>query len=171
MSMSERINRGFLLAATFFIIIVFYLFLSLLANPDSNKNPFKSYSNYIITIIDILLLVASGYWMSYRLRSESHEEVKADVEEPAIQIPDEDGFEPASFHLCMVLASFYLAMLASAWYSGDYTIRPNVVVNYTSTFTKWLFTLSIWGGFAVFVYVLIVPLLNTSRNFSLVCYD
>lgn len=168
--MSEKINRGFLPAATFFIIIVFYLFLSLLANPDSNTNPFKSYSNYLITIMNVILLIVSGYWIAYRIHSESPDEVKSDVEQSQFQIPEEDGFEPATFHLCMVLSSFYLAMLASAWYSGDFTIRPSIVVNYTSSFTKWMFTTSIGGGFVAFLYVLVVPLLNTSRNFFLVSY-
>ena len=97
--------------------------------------------------------------------------MKSDVEDSVLQVPEEDGFEPATFHLCMVLSSFYLAMLASAWYNGDFTIRPSVVVNYTSSFTKWMFTTSIWGGFATFLYVLLVPLLNTSRNFFLVSFD
>ena len=63
----------------------------------------------------------------------------------------------------MILASFYLAMLASAWYTGDYSIRPAAVAATASTFTSWVFTLSIWVGSAVFLYILLIPLIDDSR--------
>lgn len=65
----------------------------------------------------------------------------------------------------MVLTSLYMAMLASAWYTGDYTIRPSSVANVTSSFTSWVFTLSIWVAGAVFLYVILVPFINTSRSY------
>ena len=65
----------------------------------------------------------------------------------------------------MVLTSLYMAMLDSAWYTGDYTIRPSSVANVTSSFTSWVFTLSIWVAGAVFLYVILVPFINTSRSY------
>ena len=52
--MSDKINRGLLPPAFFFLIITFYLLRSLLAKP-----------------IDVALVIISGYWMCHRVRSEA----------------------------------------------------------------------------------------------------
>ena len=70
------------------------------------------------------------------------------------------------FHLCMVITSMYLAMMASAWYMGDYTVRPSAIAINTNAFTSWVFTISSWIAALLFLYVLIIPLINTSRDYS-----
>lgn len=65
----------------------------------------------------------------------------------------------------MILVSLYLAMMTSSWYMGDYSIRPAAVAAATSAFTSWVFTISIWVVSIVFLYVLLVPILNTSRTY------
>ena len=92
-----------------------------------------------------------------------------DAEKGEVAIPDENGFEPAIFNACMALTSVYLAMLASAWYTGDIAIRPEAVKDNTSMFTAWVFTGSIWAGYALFIYVLVIPIVNDSRTYCAVC--
>lgn len=169
LSLSEKINRGLLPPTTFFLVSTFYLLLALLANPRSN--PFKTFSNYGVTAINVILLVISGYWMAFRIRSQPKEEetLVEDAEKAEPTIPDENGFEPAIFNACMALTSVYLAMLASAWYTGDISIRPEAVKDNTSMFTAWVFTGSVWAGYALFLYVLIIPLVNDSRTYLPVC--
>lgn len=92
LSITEKVNRGFLAPTTFFIIIVFYLLRSLLANPDASCNPFVTYSTYFVSIIDIILVCISGCWMAYRIQSPAKEEEALDVEEgekPEFKIPEE----------------------------------------------------------------------------------
>lgn len=119
----------------------------------------------------MILLVVSGYWMAFRIRSQqkNEETLVEDAEKGEVAIPDENGFEPAIFNACMALTSVYLAMLASAWYTGDIAIRPEAVKDNTSMFTAWVFTGSIWAGYALFIYVLVIPIVNDSRTYCAVC--
>lgn len=90
--MTEKINRGFLAPTTFFIIIVFYLLRSLLSSPNTQCNPFVTYSTYFVSILDILMVIVSGYWMAHRIRSQSTNETKIDEEKgetAEISLPDE----------------------------------------------------------------------------------
>ena len=69
--MSDKINRGLLPPAFFFLIITFSLLRSLLAKPNAACNPFVSHSTYFVSIIDVALVIISGYWMCHRVRSEA----------------------------------------------------------------------------------------------------
>lgn len=106
--------------------------------------------------------------MAYRIRSENvDEEVEAaaDAEKGKISIPDEDSRQWCVFNGCMVLASLYLAMMVTAWYNGDITVRPSTVFDFTSNTTFWIYNGSIWAGFIVFMYILLIPFINTSRTY------
>ena len=95
LSITEKINKGFLAPTTFFVIIVFYLLRSLLANPNPACNPFILRSTYFVSILDILLVVISGYWMAYRIHSEPPKEALIDPEKKEeektenVELPDE----------------------------------------------------------------------------------
>lgn len=106
--------------------------------------------------------------MAYRIRSDKvDEEVEeaADAEKGKISIPDEDSRQWCIFNGCMVLASLYLAMMVTAWYSGDITVRPSTVFDFTSNTTFWIYNGSIWAGFLIFMYILLIPFINTSRTY------
>lgn len=169
----DQINKGFLPPSLFFAIITIYLLNSLFSNPDSECNPFTKSSNYWVTVINVIVTVASGYWMAFRIVNEAAiEEEEEDVEKnkgkkerDVIVVKDEDSFQWCIFNFCMVLACCYLAMMCSAWYTGDITIRPPAIFSHSSTTTFWLYNASTWIGFAVFLYILIAPLLFSDRQF------
>lgn len=168
----EKFNRGFLAPSIFFAIITIYLLNSLLSNPDNECNPFTNASNYFVTVINVIITITSGYWMAFRIvNTEAIEKEEEDAEKgkkentETIEIPDEDSFQWCIFNFCMVLACCYLAMMCSAWYSGDITIRPPAIFSHTSSVTFWLYNASTWVGFGIFVYILIVPFLFPDRQF------
>ncbi|KAK8807640.1 hypothetical protein WA171_000593 [Blastocystis sp. BT1] len=164
-------NRGFLPPATFFAIILFYLVTSLLTNPSDKCNPYKSSSNYWVTVLNVLFVITSGYWMAYRIRNPKVDEPDTDTKDPekaeklADIIPDDDSHQWCVFNACMVLAGFYLSMLCSAWYTGSVTERPTAVFNFTSPLTFWLYNISIWVAFIVFIYAAIAPAINQDRTY------
>lgn len=120
----------------------------------------------------MVLNVISGFWMAYRIKSENAEkedeeaEQKPDAEKgPKLEIPAEDSRQWCLFNLCMVLNSLYLAMMASAWYSGDFTMRPTLVSQFASNSTLWIYFLSIVVGFVLFMYILFAPFINPNRRY------
>lgn len=133
-----------------------------------------SYSNYWLTVINVVLNVISGFWMAYRIKSENAEKEDKEAEEKTdpekgskveIQIPAEDSRQWCLFNLCMVFNALYLAMMASAWYFGDFTVRPTLVREFVSNWTLWIYVASIAIGYLLFMYILLAPFLNTNRTY------
>lgn len=54
-------------------------------------NPYSHTSTYFVSILDILLVLTSGYWIAYRMQSETpKEELVEDVEKKEeVDIPEE----------------------------------------------------------------------------------
>lgn len=77
-----------------------------------------------------------------------------------------DSREWCVFNFCMVLASMYLSMMCSAWYDGDIKERTTQVFNFSSPTSFWVYNSSIWIAFVVFLYILVAPMVNTSRTYS-----
>ena len=109
--------------------------------------------------------------MAYRIRNPKVDEPDTDSKDPekaeklADIIPDDDSHQWCVFNACMVLAGFYLSMLCSAWYTGSVTERPTAVFNFTSSLTFWLYNISIWVAFIVFIYAAIAPAINQDRTY------
>lgn len=109
--------------------------------------------------------------MAFRIRSEKVDEPDAKETDPekAEKIQDVIGEENSKqwsvFNACMVVVSFYLSMLCSAWYDGDVTQRPTAVFQFTSSLTFWLYNCSIWIAFLVFLYAAVIPVLNQDRTY------
>ena len=124
-----------------------------------------------MTILSVLFVISTGYWMAFRIRSEKVDEPDAKETDPekAENIQDVIGEENSKqwsvFNACMVVISFYLSMLCSAWYDGDVTQRPTAVFQFTSSLTFWLYNCSIWIAFLVFLYAAVIPVLNQDRTY------
>lgn len=65
----------------------------------------------------------------------------------------------------MILGCCYLAMMCSAWYNGDITQRPSAIFAQSSPQTFWIYNVSIWVAFLVFLYILFAPYIFTSRKY------
>ena len=120
----------------------------------------------------MVLDVISGFWMAYRVKSENAEKEDKEAEEkpdaekgPKLEIPAEDSRQWCLFNMCMVFNTLYLAMMASAWYSGDFTVRPTQVADFASNTTLWIHFLSIVVGYLLFLYILFAPAINPGRSY------
>lgn len=107
--------------------------------------------------------------MAYRIRPDSVNEVDTEKDPERAEkiqdvIPNEDSRQWCVFNFLMIIASLYLCMMCSGWWNGDdVTQRPNAVFNFTSPSTFWLYNVSIWVAFLLFVYVTVIPALNQDR--------
>ncbi|XP_062818412.1 serine incorporator 2 [Anolis carolinensis] len=77
---------------------------------------------------------------------------------------EEDGvsYNYTFFHFCLLLASLYIMMTLTNWYTPDEAYR-----NLTSPWTAvWVKISSSWVGLFVYVWTLVAPLVLPDRDFS-----
>ena len=110
--------------------------------------------------------------MGFRIKSDTAEQEDKEADDkpdsekgPKLEVPAEDSRQWCLFNLCMVFNALYLAMMASAWYSGDFTVRPTLVKQFASNSTLWIYVVSIAIGYLLFMYILIAPFLNLNRSY------
>ncbi|XP_073936829.1 serine incorporator 2 isoform X2 [Castor canadensis] len=76
---------------------------------------------------------------------------------------EQDGvtYSYSFFHFCLVLASLYIMMTLTNWYS------PNETQKMISTWTAvWVKICASWAGLCLYLWTLVAPLLLPNRDFS-----
>jgi len=169
-----------------------YLTWSAMSNePDSKCNPagklFQdtttdlSPSFDVNTGISVALLFCTVVWSCIRTASNSSLSISSGDSETLIRNDDDDGdveyrgqqvrddeesgvaYNYCFFHITFTLASLYIMMMLTNWYSPEGADFTKLTSNWA---TVWVRISSSWICFAIFLWTLVAPLIFPDREFS-----
>ncbi|KAK8801909.1 hypothetical protein WA158_006304 [Blastocystis sp. Blastoise] len=162
---------GFLPPSITYASVTLYLYIALLSNPDKTMNPLSNVSWIWIEILCIIVCLLLAAYYSFRIQPAYTDETlsktkDAEVGKTKISVQAEDSRLPALYHLSNALLSVYIGILTSFWYEGDITIFPAITNEFMSTSIFWIYSISVWVGFAIYFWTLIAPFIMKNRDFS-----